>query len=111
VLPEGAPVGISLGAFKPQRDVEREFWPGPPVEAAGQWEAWMDDFAMPQAPRRRALAAIAGLVGGAVLALAIGAIFAAPGDLTEPLLPSIAAIQSQASGPLEPWPGWPGQSI
>ncbi len=36
VLPEGTPVGINLGAFKPQREMERAFWPGPP----GNWEPW-----------------------------------------------------------------------
>ena len=61
VLPEGAPVGISLGAFKPQRDIERQFWPGPPVEVVGYWEPWIEH--VPARPKRRLVAAIAGMFG------------------------------------------------
>ena len=61
VLPEGAPVGISQGAFKPQRDIEHQFWPGPPVEVVGHWEPWLDD--VPARPKRRLAAAIAAILG------------------------------------------------
>ncbi len=64
VLPEGAPIGISLGAFKPQRDVEHAFWPGPPGRCRGEWEPWGQDE-LSAGSRGRLAAAIVALLGGA----------------------------------------------
>ncbi|MEX0784208.1 MAG: hypothetical protein WD557_16325 [Dehalococcoidia bacterium] len=62
VLPEGAPIGVSLGAFKPQRDIEHAFWPGPPAEVLGNWEPWASADGDPR-PRGRLAAAIMALFG------------------------------------------------
>jgi hypothetical protein len=75
-LPEDAPVGISMGAFKPQWEMERAFWPGPPGYAeAERWEPWQPDLAHPAPRRLRIRSAAVGLarvlvvVGGAAVPL------------------------------------------
>ena len=66
VLPDGAPVGISLGAFKPQRDIEHEFWPGPTSVDLSDWGEWVEIeehprvVERPRGPLATALAVILG---------------------------------------------------
>lgn len=73
VLPENAPRGIHLGAFKPQREVERDFWPGPPfavfhAEAEPVKEATQE----PQgSPRWRRLTAMAAMLFSVAVTVAV----------------------------------------
>jgi hypothetical protein len=75
VLPEDAPVGISMGTFKPQREMDRAFWPGPPSEVLGIWEPLEHAPSLHSHPWKRhsavlgvtgALLVVAGLAGAAV---------------------------------------------
>lgn len=71
VLPEGAPVGIELGVLKPQREVERRFWPGPPTEGLECRETVpITGWPPPGRRRKGILPALGAACTGALLLLA-----------------------------------------